>query len=388
MSIAMRAQRAKSGSDGFIIVAVLWILAALATLVSVYAIYVTNSAIAVAVSGDAIIADPLVAAGVELTAYQLLGQTDEKRPAIGQFTARVGAAQLTIAFQSEAARIDLNAAPKELLVGLLIGFGASPSMPAAMPTASSPGARKPRRRISIPTREFALSSAGLGYTPRHAPFAHVSELWLVQGIPPALIERMLPFVTVFSGKAQVDVIDAAPQVIAALPGMTPEIVQAIVASRDAGLLDRKSLIDLLGGVGQGAAAADAGKAFRVGVRVAFDNGRRSAAEVVILLPDDGPVPYRVLSWRNAFDGTTDQALDFGGDDLVANYRRDFDALDRHGRNRRDRACQPLRLAAPGAPGRGRQAGLLCARRHRQVRRRAKGRSSPTAGSVTPNWLAP
>src|SRR6202166_2671272 len=126
MSIISRAQRAKSGSDGFIIVAVLWILAALATLVSIYAIYVTNSAIAVAASGDATIADPLVSAGVELTAYQLLGQTDEKRPAIGQFTAHVGAAQLTIAFQTEAARIDLNKAPKELLAGLLVGFGASP----------------------------------------------------------------------------------------------------------------------------------------------------------------------------------------------------------------------------------------------------------------------
>ena len=119
MSNATPAQRAKSGNDGFIIVAVLWILAALATLVSIYAIYVTNSAIAVAASGDATIADPLVAAGVELAAYQLLGQTDEKRPAIGQFTARVGAAQLTIVFQTEAARIDLNQAPKELLVGLL-----------------------------------------------------------------------------------------------------------------------------------------------------------------------------------------------------------------------------------------------------------------------------
>ena len=312
MSIAMRAQRAKSGSDGFIIVAVLWILAALATLVSVYAIYVTNSAIAVAVSGDAIIADPLVAAGVELTAYQLLGQTDEKRPAIGQFTARVGAAQLTIAFQSEAARIDLNAAPKELLARLLVGFGASPldagdyaERIIAWRTQTA------AQNIDTDPENARYRSMGLSYTPRHAPFAHVSELWLVQGIPPVLIERMLPFVTVFSGKAQVDVIDAAPQVIAALPGMTPEIVQAIVASRDAGLLDRKSLPNLLGGVGQGAAAADAGKAFRVGVRVAFDNGRRSAAEAVILLPDDGPVPYRVLSWRNAFDGTTDQPLDFG-----------------------------------------------------------------------------
>jgi len=312
MSTATPAQRAKSGSDGFIIVAVLWILAALATLVSVYAIYVTNSAISVVASGDAVIADPLVSAGVELAAYQLLGQTDEKRPAIGQFSARVGAAQLTIVFQTEAARIDLNAAPKELLTGLLVGFGASPL------DAGDYADRIVAWRTQIAAQNIDTDpensryrSAGLAYTPRHAPFAHVSELWLVQGIPPVLIERILPFVTVFSGKAQVDVIDAAPQVIAALPGMTPEIVHAIVAARDAGALDRKSLPDLLGGVGQGAAAADAGKSFRVGVRVAFDNGRRNAAEAVILLPDDGPVPYRVLSWRNAFDGTTDQPLDFG-----------------------------------------------------------------------------
>jgi general secretion pathway protein K len=312
MSTATPAQQAKSGSDGFIIVAVLWILAALATLVSVYAIYVTNSAIAVATGGDAIVADPLVAAGVELTAYQLLGQTDEKRPAIGQFTARVGAAQLAIVFQTEAARIDLNKAPKELLAGLLVGFGALP-LDAGDYADRIIGWRTQTAAQNIDTNpENALyRSAGLSYTPRHAPFTHVGELWLVQGIPQVLIGRMLPFVTVFSGKAQVDVIDAPPQVIAALPGMTPEIVNAIVAARDAGLLDRKSLPALLGGVGQGAAATDAGKSFRVGVRVAFDNGRRSAAEAVILLPDDGPVPYRVLSWRNAFDGTTDQPLDFG-----------------------------------------------------------------------------
>ncbi len=312
MSTAKRSQRAKSGSDGFIIVAVLWILAALATLVSVYAIYVTNSAIAVAASGDATIADPLISAGVELAAYQLLGQTDEKRPAIGQFTARVGTAQLTIVFQTEAARIDLNAAPKELLVGLLAGFGASPldvggyaDRIIAWRTQVAP------QNIDTDPENALYRSAGLSYTPRHAPFTHVSELWLVQGIPPVLIERMLPFVTVFNRQAQVDVIDAAPQVIAALPGMTPEIVQAIVAARDAGTLDRTSLPDLMRGVGQGAASTDAGRAFRVGVRVAFDNGRRSAAEAVIVLPDDGPVPYRVLSWRNAFDGTTDQPLDFG-----------------------------------------------------------------------------
>src|SRR5580704_17887221 len=184
MSTATCAQRAKSGSDGFIIVAVLWILAALATLVSVYAIYVTNSAIAVAANGDTIIADPLVAAGVELAAYQLLGQTDEKRPAIGQFTARVGAAQLAIAFQTEAARIDINASPKELLIGLLVGFGAS-SLNAGdyADRIIAWRTKAPAQNIDTDPENAFYRSAGAAYTPRHAPFTHVSELWLVQGIP-------------------------------------------------------------------------------------------------------------------------------------------------------------------------------------------------------------
>ena len=43
-----------SGRDGFIIVAVLWILIALATLASVFSIYLANSAVAIAVKDDTV----------------------------------------------------------------------------------------------------------------------------------------------------------------------------------------------------------------------------------------------------------------------------------------------------------------------------------------------
>ena len=312
IAVSAAAQRRASGNDGFIIVAVLWILAALAALVSVYAIYVTNTAIAVAASGEAVMADPLVSAAVELAAYQLIGTQAEDRPAVGHFTARVGTARLTVAFQTEAARIDLNAAPKPLLSGLFVSAGAQPL------NADSYADRIIAWRTKIaaqnidtdPENSF-YSAAGLSYTPRHGPFANVGELWLVHGIPQALIERVLPYVTVYSGKAQVDIVDAAPQVIAAVRGMTPESLQGILAARAAGTLDRAALPSLLGQSEAGSSSADPGKSFRVGVRVDLANGRRSAAEAVILLPEDGPVPYRVLSWRNALDGTTDQPMDFG-----------------------------------------------------------------------------
>ena len=53
---------------------------------------------------------------------------------------------------------------------------------------------------------------------------------------------MLPFVTVFSNLASVNILDAAPQVVAALPGMTPEKLQAVLSQRGDPALDPRSLL--------------------------------------------------------------------------------------------------------------------------------------------------
>lgn len=317
MSIAKRiAERAKGPaprSEGFILVAVLWMLLALATLVTVYAAFVTRSAFAVAANSDAIRAEPLIAAGVELAAYQLGGTAAKDRPAIGHFSARVATARLAVAYATEAARVDLNAASKELLTGLFAALGATPAQ-AGMFADRIVAWRTPVTPQNIdsdPENSF-YRSAGLGYTPRHAPFVHVDELWLVHGLPAAFVQRVLPYVTVFNTQGQVDALAAAPPVLAALPGVTPQALQAVLAARDAGGLDRQSLQQLVGNSGAGLAAGTEAKTFRVGVRVDFENGHHSAAEAVILLPDDGPAPYRVLYWQNAFDGAADRPLDFGG----------------------------------------------------------------------------
>src|SRR5258708_8285087 len=112
---------------GFIVVAVLWILAALSALVLIYLTYVTNTAVVVAASTDRVQSDALVTAGVELAAYQLTAVKQDARPSSGTFNARMGAARVAVTFRSEAARIDLNSAPMGLLAGLIIGLGGTPS---------------------------------------------------------------------------------------------------------------------------------------------------------------------------------------------------------------------------------------------------------------------
>ncbi len=290
----------KAGARGFIVVAVLWILAALSALVLIYLVYVTNTAVVVAGSTDRIQAEALVTAGVELAAYQLMTVKEGLRPTSGTFNARVGQGRVFVTFRSEAARVDLNAAPKGLLSGLMIGLGASPS--------DAPGYadrilawRAPTELGDDDPENSFYRTSGAPYIPRHAPFPSSEELWLVRGIPSAIIERMLPFVTVFSNLPSINVLDAAPQVLAALPNMTPENLQSVLTQRNDPTLDPQSLIGMVGGEG---ATLSGSRAYRIAVDVELPDGRRSGAEIVILLLEGGDEPYRVLSWRNASDGST------------------------------------------------------------------------------------
>jgi general secretion pathway protein K len=298
MGLGFRTCGTQRNARGFIVVAVLWMLAALSALVLIYLTYVTNTALVVAGSTDRIQAEALEVAGVELAVYQLSEAREDARPTSGTFNAKVGAGRVTVTFMSEAARIDLNAAPKGLLAGLMVGLGAAPSNAASYADRILAWRARTELGDDDPENSFYRTS-GLAYLPRHAPFPQAEELWLVHGIPPTFIERMFPFVTVFSNLPSINILDAAPQVLAALPGMTPGTLQEVLSQRAEPALDPRSLLGIAGGEGVTLVGS---RAYRIAVAVEAGNGRRSAAEVVILLLEDGGEPYRVLSWRNASDG--------------------------------------------------------------------------------------
>src|ERR1700750_2202028 len=114
----------KRSQRGFVIVAVLWILVALSSLAMIFAIYLSASARAMAIGDTALQNEALVSAGVELTAYQLSLTSDDKRPPQGAFHFRMDDANVAVTFTSEAARVDLNLAPKAGVAGFLDGRGA------------------------------------------------------------------------------------------------------------------------------------------------------------------------------------------------------------------------------------------------------------------------
>jgi general secretion pathway protein K len=296
---------ATRSEHGFVIVAVLWILAALSALAMIFSVYLSNSAQTMGINDTGLQAEALVSASLELTAYQLLLAGEKARPTPGSFQFRLDNADVLVSFASEAARIDINFASKEMLANLFASLGADQR--AAKEYADRIVGWRTRPVANTANDEEALyNAAGLPYSPRQSPFTHVNELSLVLGLPPVLVDRALPFVTVFSGSSDIDVLIAPPEVIAALPGMTPAALKEFLNQRPALSRDSPAIATALGPA-QASATAPKSKSFRIQTTVKFDNGRRTSSEVVIALGDDedknktkdqDKAPYRVLSWQD------------------------------------------------------------------------------------------
>jgi general secretion pathway protein K len=314
-------QSARSSERGFVIIAVLWILVALSTLVAIFSVYLSNSARALGATDIGVQSEALVSASLELTAYQLLLAEEKTRPAQGSFRFRMDNADVFITFASEAARVDLNKAPKELLANLFEVLGAEQKAAEQVAVRIDGWRTKPKTGTTNDEEALYLAS-GLTYSPRQAPFAHVNELSLVLGVPPALIERALPYLTVFSNSADIDVLLAAPEVIAALPGMTQDVLNNFLKQRPSLPRDQKAVAAALGPAAKAAANLPDAKAFRVLTTIRFDNGRRTSIEAVILLSNtqgkkDGAKgadivkagaqdkePYKILSWQDEAETVT------------------------------------------------------------------------------------
>jgi general secretion pathway protein K len=305
---------AATSEHGFVLVAVLWILAALSALAMIFSVYLSNSAQALAVSDAGLQVEALVTSSLELTAYQLALAGDKARPMQGSFHFRLDNSDVMVSFVSEAARIDLNAASKDLLANLFAGLGAGWE-DASQYADRIVGWRTPPKADAAEDEMSLYRAAGLAYSPRQAPFAHVNELALVLGLPPALVDRALPFVTVFSGSAKINALVAPPEVIAALPGMTPSGLKEFLKERPALPRDKAAIATALGPA-QENATIEKNDFYRILTTVKLGNGHRTSSEVVIGLGGEED-PYRVLSWQDQVEAAAGRPpkLAEDGDDL-------------------------------------------------------------------------
>ncbi len=289
----------RRGEDGFILIAVLWLLAALAALASAYAVYAVETAPSAALPEERLRAEAAIRAGVELCAFQQLAWPKSARPDSGAFSTNVGESRIDVVYRSENARVDINSAPHDLIAGLFKQLGASPS--AAGSLADRIVAWRGRLNDSDRRQEAAIyAKAKLSYGPLGAPFDNVLELSLLPGMSPGLVARALPFVTIFGSGGKIDPLIADPVVLAALPGVTPAIIKSFLGARTGPPPDSATL-SRMAGAAKDYVGFNPSAYVRAEIVAAVKN-RTIRAEVLLKIAENGDEPYNILNWRDDFDG--------------------------------------------------------------------------------------
>jgi general secretion pathway protein K len=276
---------------GTVLLAVLWSISLVSALAMAAAVTFRGYAGVMAVERDRVQADALLTAGLELAAGTIESLGDAPLAELETMLA-LGTGAVRVRLDDEGGRIDIGAAPLELLAALLRSVGAPPG--AAKDVAQRIVDRRDGGRAARP--DATRRSANV--VPRRAgtgqPFSDIRQLQSIPGMAPDWIVAMTPLITIY-GSETVNPLTAPPGVIAALPGFDGARLDAFLRTRRSFPADADRLMQIAGAA-QAVLAVKPQRVATVELSARLSSGYAAAARAVIaVLPQDSE-PYRVLAW--------------------------------------------------------------------------------------------
>ena len=236
---------------GVILIALLWVLTALSLLALNLASTVRSEVKVAQASGEAEKAYFYARGGLEEALYHLVfpDKDQEKQSRLFPYAGGMNHYWMNsdemichVAVLDEAGKIDLNFAREETLEKLLENLGVAESRQASIVKAIVEW-RRPNPKETDSTYD-ALSAGP--YKIKHRPFSSVEELLLVRGMTREILygrpqrkkdgrvagrRGLAEFVTVYSGKSQININYAEPELLAAMPGLNWDIAESIGQAR-------------------------------------------------------------------------------------------------------------------------------------------------------------
>jgi general secretion pathway protein K len=217
-----------------------------------------------------------------------------------------GHGKIRVSVQDEGGKIDLNDAPPALLSGLFQTLGlsdetAEPIVAAIMARRNAVAAQGGGGSAAGPPAaaipdQTAASPDQAAASPDQKAFLTIDELRLLPGVTPALYDRLRPYVTVFSARAEVNPLTAPAAVLDSVPGADAGAVAAFITARDASGASEETLPPL---TGMGGLAAGPVQTFTVTAQGSTATGARFIREAVVALGGNSGAPAQYLSWRQA-----------------------------------------------------------------------------------------
>ncbi len=235
--IAFSATRSRLPAQrGFALLLVIWVLALLALIAAGVAADTSSETVIARNRLDIASARDAADSGVMLAILGLLDPDPTKTlPADGRRTTfHIGNGTIVVSIADEGGKIDLNAAPNDLIAGLADELG----IDAADRDALLAGIAARRESFTKVAGAAVVAVPIIGGFGDADPgglglqaFADASEILSLPGLSHDAAARLLPYLTVYSQHATLNPLTATHEALMAVPGISPEEVDFFLAAR-------------------------------------------------------------------------------------------------------------------------------------------------------------
>jgi general secretion pathway protein K len=304
-----RAQR------GFALLLVIWVLAILAVLAAAFAASTRSGTRLARNVVDTARARALAEAGVWRAVAALLepDPRNQWRPAAPPRQMTLDDGVVSVVIEDEAGKIDINRGPLEPLPALCGEIAIDGATCSALVAGIDARRRSAAPALGATLRgqrfEQGLAAAGIGGArpPDRigaAAFGTLDELRQLPGIDAPTLERLRPYLTVYSQSAAIDPAVAARELLLALPGIDPREVELLLAARAAPPSASFAAAPALTGISRFLGGGQL-RAVTILATATTDTGAIFTRRAVVALTGVVLRPAQVLEWRQDLGGDTE-----------------------------------------------------------------------------------
>ena len=223
---------------GIALVLVLWVLMLLALMSAAFLASTRSEMAIVRARIDAARAEAIADAGVHWAAARILEASFAGNEAAAstlfdgrEETVEIAQGVARVRIQDAGGLVDLNGADRALLMGLIAAVGGDADAARQLADRIIDFRDRDHRPEPSGAEDADYRAADLAHDAKDGPFERVDEVRQILGMPRALAERLIPFLTVHSASHGVDPRTAPPQVLAAIPGLGDVVRNRLIDAR-------------------------------------------------------------------------------------------------------------------------------------------------------------
>lgn len=289
---------------GMILIAVLWITALMTVVVVALSAYAQKNAGMASLEATRLRTEMALDAGLEIAKAMIVAVPEEQRVFFDGSAAQVTLGEgrgATIAIQDTAGLIDINRADPELIKAFAARLEAGDPAQAMLAAALEIRATSTKSATDPATPVKAQpegQAAGEEETPAlPAVFMAAQQLYGLGGADPASVDKILPFITLYSSDGKINPMAAPDTVLSSIPDLPPGSAAAIAAARRQKQRDADAVKQAVATLPNLLAIGEP-RIFRVDVRLTSGDGiiAGSALQATVILDETAAPPFQVLSW--------------------------------------------------------------------------------------------